>query len=135
MPISVCLPEQDTGAGGIDWGDSEAAPIEIEIVDAGTDCNYTSFFRSPLWLHNLPHAQLLTFLFAKDMCPLVGPEGVARGEDALSILENSQSRSQFIDELMEVKTQSCIVKLTLYDLYVKGHVVKIVILVLKQRKI
>ena len=38
------------------------------------------------------------------MCHLVGPEGVARGEDALSILENSQSRSQFIDELMEVKT-------------------------------
>ncbi len=39
-----------------------------------------------------------------DVCRLVGPEGVARGEDALSILENSQSRSQFIDELMEVKT-------------------------------
>ncbi|XP_044036003.1 CDK5 regulatory subunit-associated protein 3 isoform X1 [Siniperca chuatsi] len=61
--------EQDTGAGGIDWGDSEAAPVEIEIVDAGTDC----------------------------------PEGVARGEDALTILENSQSRSQFIDELMELE--------------------------------
>ncbi|KAK5906306.1 hypothetical protein CgunFtcFv8_002187 [Champsocephalus gunnari] len=55
--------------GGIDWGDSEAAPIEIEIVDAGTDC----------------------------------PEGVARGEDALTILENSQSRSVFIDELTELE--------------------------------
>ncbi|KAK5851203.1 hypothetical protein PBY51_002016 [Eleginops maclovinus] len=55
--------------GGIDWGDSEAAPIEIEVVDAGTDC----------------------------------PEGVARGEDALTILENSQSRSEFIDELMELE--------------------------------
>lgn len=43
-PTSVCLPRQDTGAGGIDWGDSEAAPIEIEIVDAGTDCNYLSFY-------------------------------------------------------------------------------------------
>ncbi|XP_072229513.1 CDK5 regulatory subunit-associated protein 3 isoform X2 [Leuresthes tenuis] len=53
----------------IDWGDCEEAPIEIEIVDAGTNC----------------------------------PEGVARGEDALSILENSQSRSQFIDELMELE--------------------------------
>uniref|UniRef100_A0A8C4IIK7 CDK5 regulatory subunit associated protein 3 n=1 Tax=Dicentrarchus labrax TaxID=13489 RepID=A0A8C4IIK7_DICLA len=31
------------------------------------------------------------------------PEGVAKGEDALSILENSQSRSQFIDELMELE--------------------------------
>uniref|UniRef100_A0A7N8YPI4 CDK5 regulatory subunit associated protein 3 n=1 Tax=Mastacembelus armatus TaxID=205130 RepID=A0A7N8YPI4_9TELE len=33
----------------------------------------------------------------------VGPDGVARGEDALTILENSQSRSQFIDELMELE--------------------------------
>ncbi|KAL6094508.1 cdk5rap3 [Pungitius sinensis] len=57
-------------SGAIDWGDSEAAPIEIEIVDAGSDC----------------------------------PEGVARGEDALSVLENPQSRSQFIDELMELET-------------------------------
>uniref|UniRef100_A0A671WQ85 CDK5 regulatory subunit associated protein 3 n=1 Tax=Sparus aurata TaxID=8175 RepID=A0A671WQ85_SPAAU len=31
------------------------------------------------------------------------PDGVARGEDALSILENSQSRSQFIDELTELE--------------------------------
>ncbi|KAM9837526.1 CDK5 regulatory subunit-associated protein 3 [Aulostomus maculatus] len=31
------------------------------------------------------------------------PEGVARGEDALTILENSQTRSQFIDELTELE--------------------------------
>jgi len=67
--ISLEPSSEDAGAGGIDWGDSEVAPIEIEIVDAGTDC----------------------------------PDGVARGEDALSILENSQSRSQFIDELMELE--------------------------------
>lgn len=65
--ISLETSAEDTG--GIDWGDSEAAPIEIEIVDAGTDC----------------------------------PEGVARGEDALTILENSQSRSLFIDELTELE--------------------------------
>uniref|UniRef100_A0A3Q3F1I7 CDK5 regulatory subunit associated protein 3 n=1 Tax=Labrus bergylta TaxID=56723 RepID=A0A3Q3F1I7_9LABR len=67
--ISLEPSSEDTGAGGIDWGDSEPAPIEIEIVDAGTDC----------------------------------PEGVARGEDALSILENSESRGQFIDELTELE--------------------------------
>nr|XP_020460379.1 CDK5 regulatory subunit-associated protein 3 [Monopterus albus] len=67
--ISLEPNSEDSGAGGIDWGDSEAAPAEFEIVDAGTDC----------------------------------PEGVARGEDALTILENSQSRSQFIDELMELE--------------------------------
>ncbi|CAJ1079946.1 CDK5 regulatory subunit-associated protein 3 [Xyrichtys novacula] len=61
--------EDAAAADGIDWGDGEAAPVQIDIVDAGTDC----------------------------------PEGVARGEDALSILENSQSRSQFIDELMELE--------------------------------
>lgn len=65
--ISVESSAED--AGGIDWGDNGATPIEIEIVDTGTDC----------------------------------PEGVARGEDALTILENSTSRSQFIDELMELE--------------------------------
>ncbi|CAK6977322.1 CDK5 regulatory subunit-associated protein 3 [Scomber scombrus] len=67
--ISLEPSSEDAGAGGIDWGDSDETPIEIEIVDAGTDC----------------------------------PDGVARGEDALSILENFQSRSQFIDELMELE--------------------------------
>ncbi|XP_028286906.1 CDK5 regulatory subunit-associated protein 3 isoform X2 [Parambassis ranga] len=67
--ISVEPSTEDADAGGINWGDSETAPVEIEIVDVGTDC----------------------------------PEGVARGEDALTILENSQSRSQFIDELMELE--------------------------------
>ncbi|XP_034563845.1 CDK5 regulatory subunit-associated protein 3 [Notolabrus celidotus] len=67
--ISLEPSSEDAAADGIDWGDGEAAPIEIEIVDAGTDC----------------------------------PDGVARGEDALSILENSQSRSLFIDELMELE--------------------------------
>ncbi|XP_059181078.1 CDK5 regulatory subunit-associated protein 3 [Centropristis striata] len=67
--ISLEPSSEDSGAGGIDWGDSEPAPIEIEVVDSGADC----------------------------------PEGEARGEDALSILENSQSRSQFIDELQELE--------------------------------
>lgn len=34
-------------------------------------------------------------------CPPV-PEGVASGFDALTLLENTETRSQFIDELMEV---------------------------------
>ncbi|XP_008312664.1 CDK5 regulatory subunit-associated protein 3 [Cynoglossus semilaevis] len=59
----------ETNEGAIDWGDNEAAPLEIEVVDGGTDC----------------------------------PEGVARGQDALTLLENSESRSQYIDELMELE--------------------------------
>ncbi|XP_030610842.1 CDK5 regulatory subunit-associated protein 3 [Archocentrus centrarchus] len=67
--ISLEPNSEDPGAGTINWGDGPEAPIEIEVVDTGTDC----------------------------------PEGVARGEDALTILENPQSRSQFIDELMELE--------------------------------
>lgn len=67
--ISLDPVSEDTGGDGIDWGKSETTPIDIEIVDTGTDC----------------------------------PEGVARGNDALSILETSQTRNQFIDELMELE--------------------------------
>ncbi|CAL9699491.1 unnamed protein product [Knipowitschia caucasica] len=65
----ISVDSGDADAGDIDWGDSGTAPIEIEVVDAGTNC----------------------------------PDGVARGEDSLSILENPQSRNQFIDELMELE--------------------------------
>ncbi|XP_077359467.1 CDK5 regulatory subunit-associated protein 3 [Festucalex cinctus] len=66
-----------TEEDGIDWGisvepspeDGDVAPVEIEVVQAGTDC----------------------------------PEGVAKGNDALSVLENAQSRGQFVDELMELE--------------------------------
>lgn len=64
---------EETSGGGINWGDSESAPLEIEVVDVGTDC----------------------------------PDGVARGEDALSLLENSQTRSQFINELKELEMFLC----------------------------
>ena len=33
---------------------------------------------------------------------LTAPEGVARGSDALTLLEYPETRNQFIDELMEV---------------------------------
>uniref|UniRef100_A0A3B3ZJ45 Uncharacterized protein n=1 Tax=Periophthalmus magnuspinnatus TaxID=409849 RepID=A0A3B3ZJ45_9GOBI len=64
---------------GIDWGISlesgDADPSGIEWGDTTICC----------------------------VCHVTGPDGVARGEDALSILENPLSRNQFIDELMEVK--------------------------------
>ncbi|KAL1264495.1 hypothetical protein QQF64_004850 [Cirrhinus molitorella] len=71
--ISLEPGTEETSAGDIDWGDSESAPVEIEIVDMGTDC----------------------------------PDGVARGEDALSLLENSQTRGQFINELKELEMFLC----------------------------
>uniref|UniRef100_A0AAY4CSP0 CK5P3 protein n=1 Tax=Denticeps clupeoides TaxID=299321 RepID=A0AAY4CSP0_9TELE len=37
------------------------------------------------------------------VCVCPGPQGVARGQDALTLLENSQTRGQFLDELMELE--------------------------------
>lgn len=71
--ISLDSGTKETVAGDIDWGDIESAPVEIEVVDVGTDC----------------------------------PDGVARGEDALSLLENSETRGQFINELMELEMFLC----------------------------
>ncbi|XP_057681170.1 CDK5 regulatory subunit-associated protein 3 isoform X2 [Corythoichthys intestinalis] len=68
--ISVEPSSEDGGSGTIDWGDGDPAPVEIEVVQASTDCL----------------------------------EGVARGDDALNLLENAKSRGQFIDELMELET-------------------------------
>ncbi|XP_036406392.1 CDK5 regulatory subunit-associated protein 3 [Megalops cyprinoides] len=71
--ISLEPSTEEASSDGIDWGEVDAAPVEIEVVDVGTDC----------------------------------PEGVARGEDALSLLENPQTRGQFIDELMELEVFLC----------------------------
>uniref|UniRef100_A0A3Q2UZ76 CDK5 regulatory subunit associated protein 3 n=1 Tax=Haplochromis burtoni TaxID=8153 RepID=A0A3Q2UZ76_HAPBU len=82
----------------IDWGDfgkvSDSLGVSSGItVEDGIDWGISLEPNS-----KLSHAQLLK-------CPFYfeGPEGVARGEDALTILENPQSRSRFIDELMELE--------------------------------
>lgn len=89
---------KETGDGGIDWGETETAAVEIEVVAAGTDCKYTFDFCSKLHISN--GQNVVTGLMSQ--VGFTGPEGVARGEDALSLLENPQTRTQFIDELMEV---------------------------------
>lgn len=40
-------------------------------------------------------------------------EGVAKGEDAMSILDNPRTRTLFIDDLMEVKYCVCCCKKTI----------------------
>lgn len=65
----ISLEPSAENADSINWGETDIAPIEIEVVDTGTDC----------------------------------PDGVARGEDALTLLETPQTRNQFIDELMELE--------------------------------
>uniref|UniRef100_A0A7N5ZWF4 CDK5 regulatory subunit associated protein 3 n=1 Tax=Anabas testudineus TaxID=64144 RepID=A0A7N5ZWF4_ANATE len=98
-PIAEDACPETLTEGMIDWGDfgkgTDAQGFSSGItVEDGID-----------WGISLePNAE------ADEMCVclrrlyhFVGPEGVAKGEDALSILENSQSRSQFIDELMELE--------------------------------
>uniref|UniRef100_A0A671WPZ7 CDK5 regulatory subunit associated protein 3 n=1 Tax=Sparus aurata TaxID=8175 RepID=A0A671WPZ7_SPAAU len=71
-----------TVEGGIDWGIS----VEPSSEDAG-GIDWGDSEAAPIEIEIVD----------------AGPDGVARGEDALSILENSQSRSQFIDELTELE--------------------------------
>lgn len=59
-----------------------------------------------IYFHFTNYHILIVFIYyfcENHLCHFIGPEGVARGEDALTVLENPKSRSQFIDELMEVK--------------------------------
>uniref|UniRef100_A0A8C3B623 CDK5 regulatory subunit associated protein 3 n=1 Tax=Cyclopterus lumpus TaxID=8103 RepID=A0A8C3B623_CYCLU len=95
----------------IDWGDfgsgADAQGVDSEDgINWGISLEPSSEVRhlNAFWFH-VRLRILLTSVFAKDT-PVFpsGPEGVARGEDALSVLENSQSRSQFIDELTELET-------------------------------
>lgn len=54
-----------------------------------------------LKLESLPSLVLSSILTSLSLF-LTAPEGVARGSDALTLLEYPETRNQFIDELMEV---------------------------------
>ncbi|VTJ55360.1 Hypothetical predicted protein [Marmota monax] len=71
---------------GIDWGislESESKDAGVEGIDWGDDAT----------------ALQITVLEAGTQAP----EGVARGPDALTLLEYPETRNQFIDELMELE--------------------------------
>lgn len=74
-------------AAGIDWGislDPESKEPEGEVID---------------WGDTSDAAMQITVVEAGTQAP----DGVARGPDALSLLEYPETRSQFIDELMELE--------------------------------
>ncbi|KAL0984228.1 hypothetical protein UPYG_G00138800 [Umbra pygmaea] len=72
--------------GGVDWGIS-LEPNSEDMVAGGID-----------WAESETPIEIEIVDMGTDC-----PEGVAKGEDALSILEVPETRSQFIDELMEVE--------------------------------
>ncbi|RLV63046.1 hypothetical protein DV515_00018675 [Chloebia gouldiae] len=82
------------GDDGIDWGDGEGQEGTITAEpslqgDDGID-----------WGDGEGQEGTITVLEAGTEAP----EDVARGSDALTLLENPETRNQFIDELMEVGT-------------------------------
>ncbi|XP_068852698.1 CDK5 regulatory subunit-associated protein 3 isoform X4 [Aphelocoma coerulescens] len=76
------------GGDGIDWGDGEKGTITSPQGDDGID-----------WGDGEGQEGTITVVEAGTEAP----EGVARGSDALTLLENPETRNQFIDELMELE--------------------------------
>ncbi|KAI1230372.1 hypothetical protein IHE44_0010353 [Lamprotornis superbus] len=79
------------GDDGIDWGDGEKGTITAEPSPQGDD--------GIDWGDGGGQEGTITVVEAGTEAP----EGVARGSDALTLLENAETRNQFIDELMELE--------------------------------
>ncbi|XP_059725286.1 CDK5 regulatory subunit-associated protein 3 isoform X3 [Haemorhous mexicanus] len=79
------------GDDGIDWGDGEKGTVTAEPTPQGDD--------GIDWGDGGGQEGTITVLEAGTEAP----EGVARGSDALTLLENPETRNQFIDELMELE--------------------------------
>ncbi|NXM66120.1 CK5P3 protein, partial [Serilophus lunatus] len=72
----------------IDWGDFMLEPTQGDGAAANTGAQ--AMGGVPSWLPSPSSSP-------------PAPEGVACGSDALTLLENSETRNQFIDELMELE--------------------------------
>ncbi|NXS84609.1 CK5P3 protein, partial [Erpornis zantholeuca] len=90
--LSPSIPQGDDG---IDWGDGEKGSITVE---PGPQVG-RGYRAGPLLAH--PGVIPLPPPFGGPTP--AAPEGVARGSDALTLLENPETRNQFIDELMELE--------------------------------
>ncbi|NWH23706.1 CK5P3 protein, partial [Grus americana] len=100
-------PKEDT----IDWGDFTLEPTKVddgaaadrgaqgEEIDWGITLEPSSQGDGIDWGDGESEEVQITVLEAGTEVP----EGVACGSDALTLLENTETRSQFIDELMELE--------------------------------
>uniref|UniRef100_A0A8C3URQ4 CDK5 regulatory subunit associated protein 3 n=1 Tax=Catharus ustulatus TaxID=91951 RepID=A0A8C3URQ4_CATUS len=79
------------GDDGIDWGDGEKGTVTAEPSPQGDD--------GIDWGDGGGQEGTITVLEAGTEAP----EDVARGSDALTLLENAETRNQFLDELMELE--------------------------------
>ncbi|KAM8945614.1 CDK5 regulatory subunit-associated protein 3 [Pelodytes ibericus] len=104
---------QNTEEGEIDWGDLgsptvDAAEAGIVLEEPnGEDIDWGIIADSEIEGENgivwdsgdASSAEIITVVDAGNHVPA----GVARGLDALTILENTETRNQFVDELMELE--------------------------------
>nr|XP_041577508.1 CDK5 regulatory subunit-associated protein 3 isoform X2 [Taeniopygia guttata] len=91
----IAVPAGPQGDDGIDWGDGEKGQegtIPAEPSPQGDD--------GIDWGDEGGQEGTITVLEAGTEA---APEDVARGSDALTLLENPETRNQFIDELMELE--------------------------------
>uniref|UniRef100_A0A2I2YVM8 CDK5 regulatory subunit associated protein 3 n=1 Tax=Gorilla gorilla gorilla TaxID=9595 RepID=A0A2I2YVM8_GORGO len=97
------LPEQ-VAEDAIDWGD-----FGVEAVSEGTDSGISAEAAGIDWgIFPESDSKGLFLLQSSDPLSLLclflaAPEGVARGPDALTLLEYTETRNQFLDELMELE--------------------------------
>ncbi|XP_068068009.1 CDK5 regulatory subunit-associated protein 3 isoform X2 [Anomalospiza imberbis] len=89
-------PREDT----IDWGDFPAEPPQGEDIDWGITVEPSPQGDDGIdWGDAGGQEGTITVVEAGTEAP----EDVARGSDALTLLENPETRNQFIDELMELE--------------------------------
>ncbi|XP_041433980.1 CDK5 regulatory subunit-associated protein 3 isoform X2 [Xenopus laevis] len=99
--------------GEINWGDFEVQPSTTAEIEAGPDSMATGDIDWGIslepeaaevgginWDAGEEPTAMITLLET-------GTDGVARGSDALSVLESTDTRNQFVDELMELELFLC----------------------------
>ncbi|XP_031947510.1 CDK5 regulatory subunit-associated protein 3 isoform X1 [Corvus moneduloides] len=107
---TITVEPSPQGDDGIDWGDGEKGTITVEPSPQGDDWGdgekgTITVEPSPQgddgidWGDGEGQEGTITVVEAGTEAP----EGVARGSDALTLLENPETRNQFIDELMELE--------------------------------
>uniref|UniRef100_A0A672UCE3 CDK5 regulatory subunit associated protein 3 n=1 Tax=Strigops habroptila TaxID=2489341 RepID=A0A672UCE3_STRHB len=90
-------PKEDT----IDWGDFTLEPATVGDGAAADGAAQSEEIDWGITIQ--PSPQVLPWGDAMGQAGVWVPEGVACGPDALTLLENTETRSQFIDELMELE--------------------------------
>uniref|UniRef100_A0AAR2IY57 CDK5 regulatory subunit associated protein 3 n=1 Tax=Pygocentrus nattereri TaxID=42514 RepID=A0AAR2IY57_PYGNA len=104
-PVVEEAPPDTVTEETIDWGDLSIGvgdSVDWGItLESGKEVSAQTVIFYPLQLN------FQRCVFVIEALGFAGPEGVARGEDALSVLEYPKTRSQFVDELMELELFLC----------------------------